>query len=205
MTFSLRKYGGWITIGLLLVIFIVSLTYWFWWGATRLPSIGRAPEFTLQNLQGEDVSFHDHTGKTRVVEFFYASCPDVCPMTTANLVKIQNEIKQEQPELIGKEIEFYAISFDPEHDTTEVLQQYADNLGMDPKLWTVLHGTGKEAQQVATDFGMLVQQEDDGSFSHSLRSLYVVDGHNNIRAAHYMGDKMDLDSVKHDILWLANE
>lgn len=201
----LKKYGGKIVIAILLVIFISSLVYWFWWGATRLPSIGRAPDFTMQNLQGEPVSFHDSTGKIRVVEFFYANCPDICPITTANLVQMQNEIKEDDPKLIGNRIEFWAITFDPERDTPEVLQQYADNIGMDPDLWQVVRGTPAETIQIADQFGAYVAKEADGTFTHSTKSLFLVDGANNIRRVYYMGDKMPSEEILDDVLQLAHE
>lgn len=188
---------------LLILSVVLGVSYWLWWGSTRLPVIDRAPDFTLQNLEGKNIKFSDLNGKIRVVEFFYANCPDVCPTTTANMVKIQNELKKKN--LFDNSVDFVSISFDPERDTSSVLQKYAERLGIDQSGWTILRGTEESTQKVAKDFGVFVEKEPDGSFVHSTGSLYLVDRSNNLRKVYAMGDKMPTDKILDDILNLANE
>ena len=112
-----RKYWFPIVAGVLVLAFAIGISYWFWWGYTRLPNIMRAPDATLQTLDGKEVSIHDTQGKVRVVEFYYANCPDICPLTTANMVQVQNRLKEKG--LFGKDVEFISITFDPKNDTPE--------------------------------------------------------------------------------------
>jgi protein SCO1 len=199
----LRKRGVWIIIALLLMAMIGGIAYWFWWGATRLDFVSRAPDFTLQDLNNQPVQFHKEQGKVRVVEFFYANCPDICPLTTSNLVQIQDKLKKEG--VFGKDVEFYAISFDPEHDKLDVLKKYAERMKIDPSGWKVLHGTEEQVTKVASDFGLFLEKQADGTFVHSTRALYLVDANNNIRKVFDMGVEMPTDEVEKDIRNLMRE
>ncbi|MCX7569660.1 SCO family protein [Tumebacillus sp. DT12] len=192
-----------VTAGLLALILIGGLVYWFWWGYTRLPISDRAPDVQLQTLNGEQVSFHEHAGKVRLVEFYYAKCPDICPVTTANMVQIQNRLKEKG--LFGTEVEFVSITFDPTNDTPDVIREYANRLGIDPSGWLLLTGTEEQTKKAAEDFGVYVQKEADGTFTHSVTSLQLVDEKNNIRKTYKMGEGMPVEEVYSDIMNLLND
>src|SRR5690606_3872238 len=76
----------------------------------------RAPEFEFINQEGDTISSDDYKGKVYVAEFFFATCPSICPIMTANLVEVQKAFSGEE--------EFGIVSFtiDPKHDTPEVLK-----------------------------------------------------------------------------------
>jgi protein SCO1/2 len=98
------------------------------------------PNFLLRTHEGKEVRFYDDLihGKHVVINFFYADCQGLCPPATANLVKVQEMLKDR----IGKDIFFYTITLRPEQDTPKALSDYAKMHGVKPG-WTYL--TGKPA------------------------------------------------------------
>ncbi len=188
----------------IVVLLVAGLTYLFWIEQNKLPVIGIAPSFSLENLEGEEVSLEDLEGKVKVVEFIFTNCPDICPMTTVQLVTIQEKLKQQQ--LFGKEVVFVAITFDPEFDTVEVLKQYVEGHGMDPSGWVVLRGTEEATHKVARDYGILVQKIGNSQFLHkSEDALILIDRSNTIRKKYDMGNGMPTEEVQKDILGLVKE
>ncbi len=166
-----------------------------------LPVIKRAPDFTLQNIDGSDVRLRGLDGKVRLVEFMYTNCPDICPATTYNMVQIQKALKQEK--LFAKQVHFISISFDTEHDTQEVLKQYADKLGVDRSGWSMLRGDQQKIDTILKDYGVMAVKQDDGSFVHNTNTLYLIDKEGNVRKIYKMGDKMDVKDLQKQIIRLA--
>lgn len=199
----IRKYGVTALIAVLSLILVAGLVFWFWWGQSRLDYINKAPDFTLQNVEGQDVSLDSTTGKIRIVEFLFVTCPDICPMTTANLVTIQEKLKKK--DLFGTDVQFIAITFNPEQDTPDVLKKYAHGMKMDMSGWEILRGSPEATQAVLDGFGVYAEKQADGQFAHGTRSLFLIDRKNNIRKIYTMGDQMPTDEVYDDILNLKND
>jgi protein SCO1 len=104
------------------------------WGGTHFPNV------ELITQDGKKVRFYDDLIKGKVValELIYTTCKYNCPLETARLVQLQKLLGDR----MGKDIFFYSITIDPEHDTPEVLKAYAEKYHVGPG-WTFL--TGKEA------------------------------------------------------------
>jgi len=171
-------------------------------GGSDLPVVSTAPAYTLENLEGKKVTSEEvGGGKVRLVEFLFTNCADICPMTTANMVTIQKKLKEDG--LFGDKVEFVSITFDPERDTPEQLQAYAESHGIDQNGWTFLRGTEKETWKTAEDFGAYVEKQPDGNFAHSITSLFLVDQDNNVRQVFKMGEEMPTDEVYEEIKKLA--
>ena len=92
------------------------------------------PTFTLEDREGNtfDQSFLD--GKYTVVEFFYTSCPLICPSVTATMREIQFATEDTDLQLLS-------ISIDPEVDTPEVMKRYANGFKASPERWKFGRGT----------------------------------------------------------------
>jgi protein SCO1/2 len=202
---NMRKKPYFYLFTFLILLLIATFGYWYYkkTQAEALPMLYKAPNFTLQNTAGQDVNFYDLGGKVRLVEFFYANCPDICPVTTQNMSTIQNQLKEKKR--FGSDVQFVSITFDPERDTPEVLNAYAKRLKVDPSGWHILTGTPENTQKTATDFGAFVEKQADGTFVHSITSLFLVDRDNNIRKVYPMGDQMPTDEILADILQVAKE
>ena len=82
----------------------------------------RVPDFSFTNQNGKTITNNDYLGKVYVVEFFFTTCPTICPRMNKNLVQIQNTFKDFE--------NFGVASFtiNPDHDTQEVLKEYAEQL-----------------------------------------------------------------------------
>ena len=88
----------------------------------RLQTLGAAPEFALTSQDGAEVTLASLRGKVVAVTFIYTSCPDVCPMLTDKLARVQDALGRD----FGSRIAFVSITTDPERDTPEVLKGYAE-------------------------------------------------------------------------------
>ncbi|MBE1445778.1 SCO family protein [Paenibacillus sp. OAS669] len=180
-------------VGFVMLLMVISLYFWMTQERPILPVIKQAPDFKLLDVNGNPFQFHETDSKVRLVEFLFTSCPDICPMTTYNMVQIQNELKKQQ--LWGNKVQFLSITFDPEQDTPEVFKAYGDRMGMDYSGWTLLTGTETETADVAKSFGVMVQKLPDNTFVHSVTSLMLVDPTGKIRKIFKMGDEMNNDEI----------
>jgi protein SCO1/2 len=79
------------------------------------------PEFALHDSQGAAWTHKDLQGRWSILFFGYTHCPDVCPMTLADLAKIYRQL----PESTQDRLQVVFVSVDPDRDTNEVLQKYA--------------------------------------------------------------------------------
>ncbi|OXM83039.1 SCO family protein [Paenibacillus rigui] len=182
-----------LAIGLLFLVMLISVYRWMSQDNPVLPTVKLAPDFTLKDVDNKPFHFSQSNGTIRLVEFLFTSCPDICPTTTYNMVKIQNQLKQQH--LWGNQVQFLSITFDPETDTPEVFIAYGDWMGMDYSGWTLLTGTEKETAEVANSFGVMVQKLPDGTFVHNVTSLMLVDRAGNIRKVFKMGEDMNNDEI----------
>ncbi|GAB5407669.1 MAG: SCO family protein [Balneolaceae bacterium] len=82
--------------------------------------------FTLLNQDSVEVTFpDDFEGKYVVLGFIYTNCPDICPLITQNLIKIQRELGYPD------DVQFLGVTFDPERDTPSVLANYKEVFKLD--------------------------------------------------------------------------
>ena len=104
------------------------------WGNTHFPNV------ELITQDGKKVHFYEDLIKGKVValELIYTTCKYNCPLETARMVQLQKQLGNR----VGKDIFFYSITIDPEHDTPAVLKEYAAKYHVGPG-WLFL--TGKEA------------------------------------------------------------
>ncbi len=124
----------------------------------------RIPEFAFYNQDSLLISEQDLMGKVYVVEFFFASCPTICPIMNKNLVEVQNEFLDEDNFGIA------SFTIDPEHDTPEVLRAYADRYGIVDMDWHLLNGSVDQVYELANaGFNIYAQQMQNvpGGFEHS--------------------------------------
>jgi protein SCO1/2 len=98
-------------------------------------------EFTYTDQQNEPFGLSDLKGKVWIADFIFTNCETVCPPMTANMAKLQKEMKAE-----GLEVDFVSFSVDPENDTPEVLTEYMKTYDADLSDWHLL--TGYEQEQI---------------------------------------------------------
>ena len=167
--------------------------------AQRLPTLGAAPDFALISQDGAEVTLEAFRGKVLAVTFIYTSCPDVCPLLSDKLARVQDELGPD----FGTKVAFLSITVDPEHDTPEVLKEYAEVLDADLAGWSFLTGTPAAVREVAHRYGVAVAPAADGQVDHTLLTT-LVDRQGTMRVQ-YLGYRFDEEEFRHDLLDLVNE
>jgi protein SCO1 len=168
-------------------------------GDKPLPVIGPAPSFTLTSQDGKPVALADFHGKVVAVTFIYTECPDICPMLTQKMVQVQDELGPD----FGKKVAFVSISLDPEHDTPEVLKDYAQFWGAKPEGWSFLTGSLDAVRDVTRRYGVFFTKTEDGSVEHSqLTTLVDADGQMRVQ---YLGARFDPEEFRRDLMSLVDK
>jgi protein SCO1 len=165
----------------------------------RLPTIGPAPDFTLTSQDGAPVTLRDLRGKVVAVAFIYTSCPDVCPLLTAKMAQVQDELGAD----FGPKIAFVSITVDPENDTPEALRAYAEAHGADLAGWSFLTGAPAAVREVAHRYGVAMAEPADGQVEHTLLTTLV--DRRGVMRVQYLGYRFDPEEFRRDLLSLADE
>ena len=165
----------------------------------RLPTIGRAPDFTLTSQDGVQLTLAALRGKVVAVTFIYASCPDVCPMLTDKLARVQDALGPD----FGSKIAFVSITTDPERDTPEVLKGYAEAFEANLAGWSFLTGEPAAVLDVAQRYGVAVAKAADGQVDHTMLTT-LIDRQGTMRVQ-YLGYRFDEEEFRRDLQSLVNE
>ena len=177
----------------------------------KLVTIAKVPEFEFTNQEGKTISNSFYDGKVYVVEFFFTTCPTICPKMNESMLKIQNEFYGNQDFGIA------SFSINPKNDTPGVLKEYAKTHGATLKNWNFLTGEQDKIYELANTGFTLYAGEDsnaEGGFEHS-GMFALVDKQGNIRSrldeygnpiAFYDGlDPKGVQQIKEDIKILLKE
>jgi protein SCO1/2 len=150
------------------------------------------PDFALKDQTGATVRLSQMRGEPVAVTFLYTRCPvaTACPMTTAKFSKLDAMLAQKK---FGH---LLVVTVDPEHDTPEVLAEYAKKAGADPKRWKFLTGSPQEVARVASSFGVLYYPE-HGQMIHS-QAVAVVDPRGRLSTIYY-GETWEPEHILRDL------
>lgn len=134
--------------------------------------------FSFTNQYGQTISNKDFEGKVYLVEFFFTTCPTICPKMNRNLVDIQNTFP--------KRDDFGIASFtiNPNYDTVEVLKEYADQYGVTNPNWHFLTGAKQDLYNLSNvGFNMYAAEVEGaaGGFEHS-GNFALIDKEGYIRS-----------------------
>ncbi len=124
----------------------------------------KVPEFALLNQDSLLITDADYLGKVYVVEFFFTTCPTICPTMTRNLVSIQNAFAD------APDFGIASITINPRYDTPSVLKSYAEKYGITDMDWHLLTGDRDRIYDMAnTGFNIFAAEMPDvpGGFEHS--------------------------------------
>jgi protein SCO1 len=165
--------------------------------AQALPEIGSAPPFNLISQDGKPVSLADLRGEVVAVAFFFAGCSTICPLLTQKLIEVQDALGDD----FGSKIRFVSITLDPEHDTREVLKDYAAAWHAKLAGWSFLTGPPGVVQEVVDRYGVYAAKTPEGSIDHTLLTS-IVDQHGILRMQ-YIGMRFDPAEFRRDLLSLA--
>lgn len=139
-----------------------------------------APDFALQDADGHPVALKNLRGKIVVLTFIYTRCPDICPLISERVAKIQRMIKGGE---LRSAVEFASITADPVRDLPAVMKAYGEQHGLDPSNWTFLT-SGPErpdaTRALSLRYSNRYQPETDGSITHGV-VFHVIDAQGRLR------------------------
>jgi protein SCO1/2 len=177
----------------------------------ELVKIGEVPSYEFTNQDGKLISNSFYKDKVYVIEFFFTTCPTICPKMNENMVKLQNEYYG------NLDFGIASFSINPEYDTPEILKEYAKNHGATLKNWNFLTGDKTTIYNLANKGIALYAGENseaEGGFEHS-GMFALIDKQGNIRSrldefgnpiAFYDGlDAKSIQMIKEDIAILLKE
>lgn len=126
----------------------------------------KVPAFEFINQEGKTITNDTYKGKVYVVEFFFTTCPSICPIMNQKMVTIQNEF------FGNPEFGIASISITPDIDTPEVLKEYAKAYEITHKNWHLLTGKSEEVVYALSNKGFQLYAGRDegathGGFEHS--------------------------------------
>jgi protein SCO1/2 len=151
--------------------------------------------FEFLNQNGEKISEKDYDGYIYVADFFFTTCPSICPIMTDNMVKIQDYIKNK------RKVKLLSFSVTPEIDSVPVLKEYSIKKGVDDKYWNLLTGDKSKIYSLARK-SFLVVKENTESNSHDMihtENFVLVDREKRIRGFYDGTDDIDIQVLKKDI------
>lgn len=159
-------------LGLVLLCSLVGCRVQPAWHGMVLEPAYPAPDLALSDTQGRPFKMSEQKGKVVLLYFGFASCPDLCPTTLAQLSQVKRELGRE-----GERVQVALITVDPERDTPAILEQYVRIF--DPS-FVGLTGPRPAIEQAMRDYGVTaVRREMPGSalgytIDHST-FIYVID------------------------------
>ncbi len=177
----------------------------------KLVEIGPVPKFELTNQDNVKISNDFYKGKVYVLEFFFSTCPSICPKMNANMVTLQNAF------FGNPNFGIVSITIDPVHDTPTVLKEHAKVLGVKSSNWNFLTGDKDYIYNLSNKGFNIYAAENkkvSGGFEHS--GLFaLVDKKGNIRCRkddfgnpilYYDGlEKKGIRDIQQDIQLLLKE
>ena len=151
------------------------------------------PDWSFENQNSQIITSEQLNNKIKLVDFFFTSCPTICPRMTLNMHKIQSILKKN----CLTDIELLSFTVDPTKDTSEKLLEYANSYNVDSTNWNMLTGDQATIYDLGVN-GFLVPNQEDalapGGFLHS-EKLILLDQFNRIRGYYDGTDSLNIPII----------
>lgn len=147
------------------------------------------PDFAFTNQEGKTVGKAQMEGKITIVDFFFTSCPSICPDMSREMERV-NDMFREEPQ-----VQIFSISIDPEYDTPAILKEYADRHYAQAGKWDFLTGDKLETYRLARCGFVIPTLDGNGvpdDFVHSDKFI-MVDELGRIRGYYSGINREDVD------------
>ncbi len=157
--------------------------------------VGKFKHYNQDSIQMTNESLKEYI---YVTDFFFTSCPSICPKVKKQMLKIYNEVKNDP------QIKLVSFSIDPKRDTVKKLKLYADNLGIDHNKWYFLTGDKDETLALANSYFVAAFEDASapGGFDHSGK-IILVDKEGHVRSFSEGTDSEDTPKIIADIKKLS--
>lgn len=157
--------------------------------------------FELYNQNGDTIKQEDYTGKIYVADFFFTTCPTICPIMTDNMAILQEEFKDD-PEVL-----FLSHSVTPEYDTPEILKAYAQQKGVLDHKWNLVTGPKEAIYNLARKSYLAVKDAPYGGEYDMVHTenFLLIDKEGRPRSRSYDGtDLEEIEALIEDIYILKD-
>ncbi|PWT95961.1 MAG: SCO family protein [Bacteroidetes bacterium] len=157
--------------------------------------------FTLTNQLGKKVQLSDLDGKIIIADFFFTSCPSICPTLTHNMKKLQDAFNK-----TDTIVRFISFTIDPKRDSATRLKAYSDKYGVNPDTWWLLTGDKEELYDIAkNEFkANIADTKIDTNFIHT-QYFFMLDKNRVLRGWYDGLDSIHLNKLADDIVLLMME
>ncbi|MEQ9467780.1 MAG: SCO family protein [Ekhidna sp.] len=161
---------------------------------------------TIQNFQLVDqdssiVTNETFAGQVYVADFFFTSCPTICPKMKAQMLRVYNKFKD------NPEVAILSHTIDPTYDTVALLKDYSERLGVSSDKWKFVTGDQDYIYDLAEKSYMSIADEDEdapGGYIHS-GAFLLVDKERRIRGVYDGTVPEQVDVMMNDIERLLKE
>ena len=221
MSVLLKKYKGFIFIFVIVSSVILALFYQALKPQKRLPiyqpamvnfelvdstlqhvkKYHKIAPFSLTNQNGEIITERDYLNKIYVADFFFTTCPTICPKMTENMGSLQREYLEDS------QIKFLSYSVTPQIDSVAQLKKYALEKGVIDSKWNLLTGDKKEIYKLARESYLAVKEDGDGGPYDMIHTenFILVDPEQRIRGFYDGTDQQEMQTLINDIAILKQE
>ncbi len=189
-----------------LILIILFAIYSCQQESKELPFIGDRVELdgTINQHEIRAFSFTDQMGrkvtnatlddKIYMADFFFTSCPSICPKVKKQMLRVYDKI------LSNDDILLVSHTIDPKRDSVAVLKRYADNMDIDHNKWLFVTGDKEELLDIADDYFVAAYEDQDapGGFDHSGKIL-LLDKDGRIRSFSDGTDPESVDQMMKDL------
>lgn len=151
-------------------------------------------DFEFVNQDSQRVTNETFVGKAYVVDFFFISCPTICPKLTKQMLRVHNRFETDDRLLL------LSHSIDTKYDTIPRLKAYAENLGVSSNKWHFVTGEKDEIFGIGEDYFSVAVDDPDapGGFDHS-GYIILVDANKHIRSYATGTDPESVDKFMEDV------
>ena len=162
----------------------------------------KIPKFQLINQNGDTITNNDYTGKIYIADFFFTTCPGICPKLTKHM-KILEDLYSN-----NDQIKFLSHTVMPWYDSVSVLNEYGKRYNIDSEKWNLVTGEKEEIYRVARDGyfadNSFKAQESVNEFIHT-ENFYLIDKNGKIRGVYNGTLEIEIERLKRHILTLEKE
>lgn len=153
------------------------------------------PDFRFVSQYGDTVTAKTLAGKIYVADFFFTSCPTICPKMKVQLKKVYEKYRT------NPEVMLLSHTIDPVHDSVPVLKEFADNLGVTGRQWLFVTGDREKIYDIGQTSYMVTAQQDNsapGGVVHS-GAFILVDKDRHIRGIYDGTTEQGVNNLMNDM------
>lgn len=156
-------------------------------------------DFSLTNQNGETITQDYYENKIYIADFFFTTCPTICPIMTKNMFEVQEKTSKQNVLLVS-----YSVT--PEIDSIAQLKKYALENNVNDNKWNLLTGDKKQIYELARKSYLVAKNDGDGGKYDMIHTenFVLIDKEKRIRGYYDGTNKEDIDKLLNDVKILEN-